>query len=71
MKKVRNFKNKKGFFRVNPRNDLQMVKEGLRPPRLTLDRTIFRKTDAERYLLKQLKKNCQGMIGRTIKYRAI
>jgi hypothetical protein len=58
----KNFKNKKGFFRVNPLSDKQMIKEGLRNPSLVIEREVFAKNREEKELLKRMKKSCKGSI---------
>jgi hypothetical protein len=43
--------------KVNCNNDVQMVAERIRPPKLSLDQSLFRKTEHERRVLKLQKRN--------------
>lgn len=38
--------------RINPSNDIQMVAENLRLPKLVLNQSIFRKTEHEKNVIK-------------------
>ncbi len=54
--KQRTYSNSKGYERVDHTNDAEMVNEGLRLPKLFIDRTVFKKTSAEKRLLKTLRR---------------
>lgn len=48
---------------VDCSNPYQMIQEGIHPPQLKIDRTVFVKTPAEKKKLADMKKTC-GMIAR-------